>query len=507
MKRLRWFDHLWINIFWLAINVRNNAVGSLFLPYLVDVFARQEVKNTALGGLRTAGLIIAMLAQPAIGLLSDRSTSRFGRRRPFFLVGILLDLVFLAMMYFAWNYASLVVILMLFQVTMNTSHGPLQALIPDLVPEDQRGISSAMKAIFELLPLILVGFTIAGLVGAGHLDWAFVATGVLMVIILIPSLLFVKEEPLREKPDLPFWPPMLRVLGMLAGILGGALAGVIAGAVVGGLLGLIIYLIAGANGGKLIGVSLGGLVAMCIAVVIGVWAGVRVTLGSSGSSFLTFWKASSSARNEKDTFSWWVINRLFFLAAITSLQGFAPYFLMYALQVDRNQATSLTGSLMTMVGIFTLITALPGGWFSDRFGHKRVIAISGIAAAAGSFILLGTIWLPRIELIYFAGAILGLATGLFVTANWALGTALVPAAEAGRYMGVSNLAGAGAGMIGSGMGGPVADYLNAIIPGVGYFVLFACYGIMFLLSTASLRRIRTVNVVDLQPAEAGQVAS
>jgi dipeptide/tripeptide permease len=310
-----------------------------------------------------------------------------------------------------------------------------------------------------------------------------------MVVILIPSLLLVKEEPQPERPDLPFWPPMLRVLGMLAGILGGALAGILAGAVLGGLLGLIVYLIAGANAGKLVGVSLGGLVAMCTAVVIGVWAGVRVTLGASRSGFLSFWKAAPSTRNEKETFSWWVINRLFFLAAITSLQGFAPYFLMYALKVDRNQATSLTGNLMTMVGIFTLVTALPGGWFSDRFGHKRVIAISGIAAALGSFILLGTIWLPRIELIYFAGSILGLATGLFVTANWALGTELVPAAEAGLYMGVSNLAGAGAGMIGSGMGGPVADYLNAIVPGVGYFVLFACYGIMFLLSTTSLRRI------------------
>ena len=33
--------------------------------------------------MRTAGLIIAMLIQPAAGLISDRSTSRFGRRRPF----------------------------------------------------------------------------------------------------------------------------------------------------------------------------------------------------------------------------------------------------------------------------------------------------------------------------------------------------------------------------------------------------------------------------------------
>jgi MFS family permease len=71
-----------------------------------------------------------------------------------------------------------------------------------------------------------------------------------------------------------------------------------------------------------------------------------------------------------------------------------------------------------------------------------------------------------------------------------LGTGLVPPEEAGRYLGISNLAGAGAGMIGSGIGGPVADYLNGMAPGLGYFMLFACYGILFLFSAASLWKVR-----------------
>jgi hypothetical protein len=66
--------------------------------------------------------------------------------------------------------------------------------------------------------------------------------------------------------------------------------------------------------------------------------------------------------------------------------------------------------------------------------------------------VLGTIWVPNLSLVYAAGSLLGLATGLFVTTNWALGTRLVPSAEAGRYLGISNLAGAGAGMIGTGPG-------------------------------------------------------
>jgi len=93
-------------------------------------------------------------------------------------------------------------------------------------------------------------------------------------------------------------------------------------------------------------------------------------------------------------------------------------------------------------------------------------------------------------MIYVAGTVLGLSAGLFTTTNWALGTQLVPAEEAGRYLGISNLAGAGAGMIGTGIGGPVADFLNGYLPGLGYFVLFAGYGLLFLFSTASLAWVK-----------------
>ena len=77
-----------------------------------------------------------------------------------------------------------------------------------------------------------------------------------------------------------------------------------------------------------------------------------------------------------------------------------------------------------------------------------------------------------------------------MTINWSLGTNLVPPEEAGRFLGISNLAGAGAGMIGYGIGAPVADYLNGITPGLGYIATFAAYGVLFALSTLSLKFIR-----------------
>ncbi len=476
MKKLRWYDYITLNLFWFGLNVRNTALGSIFMPYLVGLFAPAAIKNSALGGMRAAGLVIAMLVQPAMGLLSDRSTSRFGRRRPFILVGALLDLVFLAAIALSWDYWSLLIGVLLIQFSSNISHGPLQGLIPDLVPDDERGRASAIKAILELLPLIVVGLTIAKLVGAGQLGWAIFATGATLLAVTIITVLFIHEEPLTEKPNTPFWPPMIRVLGMLAGIIIGGLAGLIGGGIIGGLIGLVALPFADKVMALEIGVGVGGAASMVVAVIVGVWVGALATLGNDA--------------RKQSSFTWWIINRLMFLAAATSLQGSVFYFVMFAFKLSSEDSSVLTGNLTTVIGIFILVTALASGWLADRIGRKRLVGISGIIAAIGNFILLSAIFVPNIFMVYFAGIIIGLATGLFMTANWALGTDLVPSAEAGRYLGVSNLAGAGSGIVGAGIGGLIADYLNGYQPGLGYFAVFASYAILFALSAVSLIGVR-----------------
>ncbi len=476
MKRLRWYDYITLNLFWLGLNIRNTALGSIFMPYLVGLFAPEAIKNSALGGMRAAGLVIAMLVQPAAGLLSDHSTSRFGRRRPYILVGALLDLVFLTVIALSRDYWTLLAGVLLIQFSSNVSHGPLQALIPDLVPEDQRGRASAVKSLLELVPLVLVGLTIAKLVGAGELGWAFFATGASLLVVAVITVLTVKEVPLTEKPTAPFWPPMLRVLGMLAGIIIGALAGLVGGGLIGGLAGLIALPFAGQSTALAVGVGVGGAVAMIGAVIAGVWAGTLATLGQDA--------------RRQSSFTWWIINRLMFLAAATSIQGSVLYFVKFAFDLSDEAATSLTGTLTAVIGFFILVSALASGWVADRVGHRRLVGISGLVAAFGGFLLLGTIWVPNLPLVYVAGTFIGVATGFFMTSNWALGTDLVPAAEAGRYLGISNLAGAGAGIVGAGIGGLMADYLNGMYPGLGYFSVFASYAVLFALSAVSLIGVR-----------------
>jgi MFS family permease len=83
-----------------------------------------------------------------------------------------------------------------------------------------------------------------------------------------------------------------------------------------------------------------------------------------------------------------------------------------------------------------------------------------------------------------------------MTANWALGTDLVPPGEAGRYLGISNLAGAGAGIIGAGIGGLVADAINHYYMGLGYFAIFAAYALLFALSSVVLLWARETGLVS-----------
>jgi MFS family permease len=487
MKRaLRWYDHVSINIFWLGINVASGSITPVILPYLVALFVSPEIKNTSLATIRVVGLAVAMLVQPMAGTYSDRSTHRWGRRRPFILVGTLLNLLFLlivgasplfvdspldqvtrAALGVGAAYVVLMVGIVLLQVSSNIGHGALQGLIPDLVPEEQRGRSSGVKAVMELLPVFLVLF-IGPLVDSGRVG---VAIGIVMgafLITMLITLLAVHEEPLAQKPEGSVREPLLRLVALTAIFVAVTRAAVWLVGWAGRYLGSI-----GADATTQVAVvGAAGLAGMAGSIFVGVYFGARVGIGKQ-------------ARQQR-SFIWWVINRLLFLAAVGSIQGFAQYFLADVLQLPN--AATMTTILLAVVAVFLLPSALGGGYLADRMGgRKRLVAYAGWIAAAGTLLLLFARGIP---LVLVSGCVIGLGTGLFYAANWALGTDLAPKGEAGRYLGISNLAGAGAGIVGAGIGGPMADFFNAVRPGLGYLVIFAIYGGLFLLSVVALRGVR-----------------
>ncbi len=464
MRRMRWYDHITHNIYWLGLNMTSGSLTPIILPFLVAEFVGDAVKGTYLGMLRSAGLIVAIIVQPMAGLLSDRSTLAWGRRRPFILLGTLFDLLFLVIIGLAGNYWLLFAAVLLLQFSSNVAHGALQGIIPDLVPEDQRGRASGVKAVMELLPIILVGFTTGPLVGAGKVGLAILVVMALLLATVLVTMLGVHEEPLQEKVTEPLRPALLRIVAL-------TVIFTVVTTLFGGLVGVVGRLLRGRGTLQLVGVALAGLVAMAGAIILGVWWSAQVGIGEGA--------------RKHPSFTWWVVNRLLYLAAVGSIQSFAQYFLKDVVGIAN--APAATSTLMMVVGLFTVASALPSGWLSDKFGRNSLVKLSGVTAAIGTFLLFLA---PNMAMITICGVIIGLSAGIFMTVNWALGTDLVPPGEAGLYLGVSNLAGAGAGIVGAGIGGPMADFFNNYQPGLGYLVIFGIYGALFLLATLTLFKVR-----------------
>jgi len=101
-----------------------------------------------------AGPITGILVQPIIGSLSDRTWTRLGRRRPFFLIGAVLTMLTLFLMpnvdrVMPTIPAALVLAALLLWVldaSINTSMGPYRALIPDIAPPRQHAIANSYIA-------------------------------------------------------------------------------------------------------------------------------------------------------------------------------------------------------------------------------------------------------------------------------------------------------------------------------------------------------------------------
>ena len=443
-KAPRWYDYITINVYWLGLSTLAQTLTPLVFPLLVQGFVGEQTKGTFFGTLRLWSLMIALLSQALWGMLSDRNTSSWGRRRPFIFGGTLVDLVFIVAIGFSASmtgmtgYWFIFIMAILLQVSSNAAHGAQQGLIPDLVPEDKRGRFSSIKAILEIpLPVILVAFTIGPLIAKGNI-W----TGILiaMAILTLSMLLtmLVPEQPLTETPSKLNWTPFLRLLLMT-----GFFTIIIIG--MGESVKWLGRLTEGVSSTSSLLFIIGGigLAAMAIAVGLGVWTSVRISIGEAATA--------------NPSFTWWIINRLAFLVGTTNLSGFAVYFLQGRLGYAEEKAAEPASQLMMVVGVFILISALSSGWLSDKFGHKRLVAFSGIVASLGTLIIILT---TNLNIIYVGGCIIGVATGFFFTSNWALGTELVPKNEAGRYLGISNLAGAGAGAVGAYIGGPIADFLH-----------------------------------------------
>ena len=98
--------------------------------------------------------ITGMIVQPIIGYMSDRTWTRLGRRRPYFLVGALLSSAALIMLPNAPHLTGLIApmfigggLLMILDASINISMEPFRALVADKLPEEQHTLGFSMQTL------------------------------------------------------------------------------------------------------------------------------------------------------------------------------------------------------------------------------------------------------------------------------------------------------------------------------------------------------------------------
>jgi len=430
-KRLNHFDFVVLSLYWVAIGYLWNSLTALILPDLIIQLVGREHEGLAASFLKSLGTLVAILWQPAIGGISDRTITPWGRRRPFIVAGTAGDVLFLTGIALAGNYWWLVACYFLLQLASNTAQAPYQGLLPDVVPVEQRGTASGYYGVANLVGIA------SGTVGAGLLLAHFgrsAAVASIVVVLVTTMLVTVLVVPDRAAP------------------------------------------------------------------VEGQFRSARELLS----------KTFAVPFRNRD-FLWLMVSRLLIFMGFGGLQNFAFfYFDNVFFQHDRKATTIAASTLLGLsIGVAALIT-WPASRLSDRIGRKPLIFTAGLFGAAGTLLLVFShfLWVPEGLLSPLArllkvpdlaaqatlsGLVIGLGLGVFFSVDWAFIQDIIPPNEGGLYMGFSNIATAGAGIIAVFIGGPILDTFNAGprllgLPG-GFPVVFGLFVVWFVIGSLSILKV------------------
>ncbi|QFP76754.1 MFS transporter [Deinococcus sp. AJ005] len=190
-----------LSAFWFGTAFHWLVLLLILMPANVEMFVGEARKGTYLGALVAIGAVMALILPPLVGAHSDRT----GRRLPYMRLGVTVNLVGLAVMGFAamtltgmngfWVY---VLGFLFVQFGNNYATAPYSALIPQLVPPEQRGRYSGVMALLQAAGQLL-GAVAAFAVGILKLP-VIVSFVLIAVVLLIPALVTMRGIPEATNP-------------------------------------------------------------------------------------------------------------------------------------------------------------------------------------------------------------------------------------------------------------------------------------------------------------------
>jgi MFS family permease len=184
-----------LSLYWLGLSSIFAGLSFILTSRLEfdGLVANKDEVGRTLFLLTIAGAVIAMVVQPTIGTISDYTMTRWGRRKPYILIGSILDVAFLVAIALSQNLIAIAVFVALLQFSSNFAQGPFQGYVPDLVPAPQVGLASALVGMMQILGNV-AGFAIAGIaVALDQFALGLVALGVLELLTMLSVVIRVRE--------------------------------------------------------------------------------------------------------------------------------------------------------------------------------------------------------------------------------------------------------------------------------------------------------------------------
>lgn len=198
--------------------VYNNYCPIILELLLASKYGEQDLYYV-IGVIMALDNVVALILIPIIGILSDRTKTKFGRRMPYILVGILASAIIFPFIVVAFMLNSLVgviIVMGLILIVMQGYRSPAVALMPDITPKPLRSAANGLINLVGYAGAILaagLGIVFAVKKETATIESAsktmlipFIITSVIMLIIMVVLALNIKENELVEqnKEDLAY---------------------------------------------------------------------------------------------------------------------------------------------------------------------------------------------------------------------------------------------------------------------------------------------------------------
>ena len=334
-----------------------------------------------------AAPVAGLIVQPIVGLSSDKTWTRLGRRIPFILGGSFVSAAAMFFMPNSENFAAILpplifgaTMLLLMDTSFNVTMQPFRALVSDMVPDSQRNqgysvqsfLINAGAVVGSLLPFLLTAWGVANEPAEGDkvaptVIWSFYFGGAALLLSVIWTSLRTKDYPPAEYAQ---------------------------------------------------------------------YNNISEEDAAQKVSFLTLLKNTPSTMMQlavTQFFSWFSL----FLMWVFTTQGIAQHIwgTTDATSKAFNEAGNWTGVIFAAYSVFAALYSLVLTKLADRFGRKNTYAVSLVAGGLG---LLSMMFIHDKNLLFLSMIGVGIAWAAILALPYAILSSSLPARQTGVYMGIFN---------------------------------------------------------------------